>query len=219
MARVGFVSILIDYEKELLDKRIFSSLIPDYIEDPNWAKFDIPFRSIKATRESRKKSVIENIQWANENKVDLLLFPGWTLSHPGDLNTISKKVGKNLHVVLEICEGAVEYRNSINDEDRKTFQSRNFYDDAGVFVLSNEEVSKGPIFQLFSEGKKQICKKSNSGFIDQLKAELGRDCVWDQSDYDSEHRGFAQGRWLEIGKNGSSLFHVGKSKSSLPAIR
>ena len=104
-------------------------------------------------------------------------------------------------MVLEICEGAVEYRNSINDEDRKTFQSRNFYDDAGVFVLSNEEVSKGPIFQLFSEGKKQICKKSNSGFIDQLKAELGRDCVWDQRDYDSEHRGFAQGRWLEIGKN------------------
>lgn len=195
MTRVGFVSLLLDFENELIDKRVISNIN---------SKFELPYCFIKETHKNRLDSVIENINWADKNGVNLLLFPGWTLYQPADLKKVAKHVGKNLHVVLELCEGANEFRNSIN-ENRKNFQSSQFFDDSGVFILNSNKVISGPIFQLFSEGLKYLKQKRAKGFMQQLNSEFLRDSVWDYRNEEDEYKGFAQGRWIDLDNHGKFL--------------
>ena len=112
MAKIGFVSLLLDFGSESIDKRVFSNI---------GSKFELPLRFIKETPKERLKSVIENINWAVKNGVNLLLFPGWTLCHPTELKEAARHVGQKLHVVLELCEGSNEFRNAIKAVDPKNW--------------------------------------------------------------------------------------------------
>ena len=204
MSKIGIVSMLLDFETEPIDRRIFSQIVSKYSKNPKQAQFDISSRYIKAKADNRKKDVIDNIKWANKNKVDLLIFPGWTICHPSDLKEVAKHVGKSLYVILELFEGTVEYRNSINNNKNGKIDDEFIYDDPGVFVLNNKKAVAGPIYQLISAGS-HVRSKREAGFVKQLKTELERDCIWDMRSYDDEHLGFAQGRWLDLGEKGKFL--------------
>lgn len=197
MTRIGFVSLLLDFENEPVDFRSFA-----HIEN----KFDYSRKFIDETSQSRLKDVIANIKWAEKNNVNLLLFPGWTLSSIEDLISVTKHVGEGLHVILELCKGAVEFRNvENNNKDRKKFKTENFNNDSGVFILNNGEVINGPIFQVFAYGKQELEKEWMEGYIEQLKFECSKKCRWDYRDKGDEYVGFAQGRWVDLGNDNQFL--------------
>ena len=191
MPKIAAVSLLVDYHKNPLS-------IYRECED----HFDATPVFIENNGKFRVEQLKDNILWARENKVDLLIFPGWSIVQPKDLKEIASYVNKDLHVILELYDGASEFRNVINDK-RKYFLSENFLDDSGVFILSGKKVKFGPIFQTISEGK-DLNYQYNVGMIRQLKSEFSNEVIWDRRDTDS-YLGTGQGRWLDLGNKGRYL--------------
>jgi hypothetical protein len=199
MPKIAAVSLMIDYEY-IGDKRLLKSC-----KNNNSEALKI---FVKNRAKQRIKEIIKNIEWAQKNKADILVFPGWTVAEPNDLATVAKHVNKNIHVIIELMNGANEFRNKMNI-NKNRYSPENFMNDSAIFILNNHEVEFGPIFQTFAIGPEvyEYPDVLENGVLRQLKSELQNTVFWDNRDAD-DFRGAGQGRWLDLGNKGRYLILI-----------